>query len=106
MHTRGCVFRSSHSWHAAALHLSHLLLHLHHVLIHGFLDFGIVLSHEVHDRLLEIVIYYTLHGKERVFDLGLFNEHVDHHLHFVTLALSGTALHFGLLFHGIHGQLL
>ena len=101
-----CVSRSSHSWHAAALHLSHLQLHLHHELLHGFLDLGVVLSDEEHNGLLELVTLYALCGKERVFDLGLVDEHVDHHLHFVTLALSGLALHDGLPFHGIHGQLL
>ena len=98
----------SHAGHAtwATLHLCHLTLHLHHVLVHGFLDFGVLLSDKVHDRLLEIFIADAGLDEKRVFDLGLIYEHIDHHFLFVIATLSGLALQVSLLLHGVHGQLL
>jgi len=47
----------------------------------------------------------TLFDKERVFDLSLVDEHINHHFHFVT-ALGWLALGGCLLLHGVHSQLL
>ena len=63
--------------------------------------------HETHDRLFKLVISHTLLDKERVINLSLFHEHVDHHFHFVSASLC-SLLHGGLLLdllhlHGLRG---
>ena len=104
------LFNDSHTghstWHSTgALHLLHLRLHLHHIASHSFLHFWVLLADVVHYCLLEIVVVDTFLDKERVFNLGLVNEHIDHHFHLVT-SLSWLARSRGLLLHGIHGELL
>ncbi len=103
------LFNDSHTghstWHSTGtLHLLHLRLHLHHVASHSFLHIWVLLANVVHYCLLEIVVVDTFLDKERVFNLGLVNKHIDHHFHLVT-SLSGLALD-NLLLHGIHGELL
>ena len=92
--------------HTAAhlLHLSlHLSLHLHHVGAHRLFHFGVVALHEEHDGFLELVVGDTLFDKERVFDLSLVDEHVDHLFHLVANLRAG---HSRLLLHGFHCQFL
>jgi len=83
--------------HATTAMLSHLNLHLHHILGHGFLDVRIFRSDVPHHRLLQFVVTDTTFDKELVIKLGLFDEHIDHHVHLAALAILHLLLHLSLL---------
>jgi len=61
--------------------------------LHSFGNFGISALHEVHNGFFELIAFDTLIDKQLVFNLGLFDEHIDHHGHLVHLAtLSSLTL--------------
>ena len=62
-------------------------MHFHHFSLHCLFYVGVFDAHEVHEGLFDVLTGDTLLDKDRVFDLGMVNEHINRLCHFVLLGL-------------------